>query len=173
MQNRTFRLLRLSCILMMLPAAATVPSAWAQQGTVYKCPGNNFTNTLTPAQARQQGCTEVTGGNLTVIEGSPRPASPAAAAPARAADTKVPPTVQRERDAEARRVLERELAAQEAQLAALQKEFNAGEPERRGDERNYQRYLDRVEQLKADIARKQADVNALRRELSKLPPPLP
>ena len=45
-------------------------------------------------------------------------------------------------------------AAEEEKLAVLQKEFNNGEPERQGDERNYQKYLDRVGDMSAAIARK-------------------
>jgi PAS domain-containing protein len=43
----------------------------------------------------------------------------------------------------------------------MQKDYNNGEPERRGDERNYQRYLDRVAEMKAAITRKEADIAAL------------
>jgi predicted RNase H-like nuclease (RuvC/YqgF family) len=50
-------------------------------------------------------------------------------------------------------------------LTELKAEFNNGEPERRGDERNFQRYTERVEKLKADIARSEANVESLRREL--------
>ena len=57
----------------------------------------------------------------------------------------------------------------EDRLAALQKEYNSGEPERRGDERNYQKYLDRVTELKSGIARKEADIVAIKREIGKLP----
>jgi hypothetical protein len=52
----------------------------------------------------------------------------------------------------------------------MQKEYNNGEPERLGDERNYQKYLDRVADLKAGLARKESDIAAIKRELSKLPP---
>ena len=52
----------------------------------------------------------------------------------------------------------------------MQKEFNNGEPERLGSERNFQRYLDRVAEMKAAITRKEADIAAIRRELGKLPP---
>ncbi len=62
-----------------------------------------------------------------------------------------------------------ELRREEQSLAELRKEFNNGEPERRGDERNYQRYLDRVAEMRAALARKEADVAALKRELAKLP----
>ena len=65
---------------------------------------------------------------------------------------------------------ENELRRDEERLAELRKEYNNGEPERLGSERNYQKYLDRVADLKAAIARKEGDVAAIRRELSKLPP---
>ena len=68
-----------------------------------------------------------------------------------------------------RQVLERELREAEAKLAELQKEYAGGTPERRGDERNYQKYLDRVADLKASISRQEADIGAIKRELSKLP----
>jgi predicted nucleic acid-binding Zn-ribbon protein len=83
----------------------------------------------------------------------------------------VDPAEQRARDSDARKILEAELKKEEDALAALQKEFNNGEPERQGGERNYQKYLDRVEEMRNAIARKQADIAAVRRELAKLPPP--
>jgi hypothetical protein len=52
-------------------------------------------------------------------------------------------------------------------LDALKKEYNEGQPERRGDERNYQKYQDRVNEMKAALTRKEADVASLQRELSK------
>ena len=60
------------------------------------------------------------------------------------------------------------MRAETDRLDALQKEFNNGEPERRGEERNFQKYQDRLTELKADIARKEGDIAALRRELAKL-----
>ncbi|MEW6097732.1 MAG: hypothetical protein AB1666_00925 [Pseudomonadota bacterium] len=158
-------------------ALATAAGAALAQGQVYRCPGNHFTNALTPKEAESRGCRPVEGGNVTVVQsrapnaGASAPAkAPAAAAP-RPADSKVSPGVQQERDNEARRILEAELRKEEEQLAALKKEYNNGEPERRGDERNYQKYLDRVSELKAGIARKESDIAAIKRELAKLPPP--
>jgi predicted RNase H-like nuclease (RuvC/YqgF family) len=75
---------------------------------------------------------------------------------------------QRTRDAERRKILEDELKKEEMRLAELRSEFNGGEPERRGDERNYQRYLDRVQRLKDDIARSESAVSSLRREMAAL-----
>ncbi|WP_422648461.1 DUF4124 domain-containing protein [Cupriavidus sp. H18C1] len=75
---------------------------------------------------------------------------------------------QRRRDGERRAVLEEELRSEQAKLAALRAQFNEGQPERQGDERNYQRYLDRTAALREDIARSEANAAALRRELANL-----
>jgi len=52
----------------------------------------------------------------------------------------------------------------------LKREYNNGEPERLGNERNYQKYLDRTAELKSGVARKESDIAAIKRELTKLPP---
>ena len=78
---------------------------------------------------------------------------------------------QRARDSDARRILESELRTEEGKLAAMQKEYNNGQPERQGNEKNFQKYLDRVAEMSSAIERKQIDIAALRRELQKLPPP--
>lgn len=148
-------------------------SAWAQaaSGTVYRCPGNPvlYTDALTPKEAQERGCRTIEGAPVTVMQTvRPRAPAPAASAP-RPADSRVSPSDQRARDSEARAILQAELRREEERLAALKKEYNNGEPERRGDERNYQKYLDRVAELKAGIARKEADIASIRRELDKLP----
>ena len=159
----------------LLARATALVLAWpllaSAQTTVYKCPGPPvlYTDALSAAEARDKGCTTIEGAPITVIQATrPRPAP--AASTARPGEARVDPADQRARDTDARRILSDELRREEDRLAALQKDFNNGEPERRGDERNYQRYLDRVAEMKSAIARKEADIAALRRELSKLPP---
>ncbi len=158
-----------------LPALAQAPAAAASQ--VYRCPGPPvlYTDAISPQEARDRGCRTIEGAPITVIQ-APRPRTAAtgsgggsgASAP-RPADSKVDPGAQRQRDSEARRILQEELKKEEERLAALQKDYNNGEPERRGDERNYQRYIDRVAEMKAAITRKEADIAALKREIAKLP----
>lgn len=75
---------------------------------------------------------------------------------------------QRSRDADRRRILEDELRAEEDRVARLREEFNNGEPERRGDERNFARYQERVQRLQEDIQRGESNIVALRREISSL-----
>jgi hypothetical protein len=143
------------------------------QGTVYRCPGNpeSYSNLLSAQEAPPKGCRTIEGAPISIVQ-TPRPAPPAAApaSGARPADTRVQAADQRARDSDARRILADELRREEERLAALQKEYNNGEPERQGGERNYQKYLDRVAEMKVTIQRKEADVAALKRELAKLPP---
>jgi hypothetical protein len=165
-------------------ALSTAGPVLAQAGTVYRCPGNPvlYTDQLSPQEARERNCTTIEGAPITIVQ-TRRPSQPAAAAgsaaasggapaapAARGPDQRVDPSAQRARDADARRILTEELRREEARLAEMRREFNNGEPERRGDERNYARYLERVAEMRAGIQRKEADIAAIRRELDKLPP---
>ncbi len=159
----------------LLLAWVLLPVSAQEPRQVYRCPGPPvlYTDTLTLAEARERGCRSIEGTPVTVVQGRPRaPASvaPASAAATRAGDTRVDPAAQRARDSDARRILSDELRREEERLGQLQQEFNKGEPERRGDERNFQRYQERVAEMRAGIARKEADIAAIRREIGKLPP---
>lgn len=164
--RRTARMWLLAASLVL--AAGTV---LAQDKPVYRCPGNLYTDALTAREAQSRGCKTLDGAPITVIQAQPpqRAQSERGAAPAASpAAPKVTSDEQRARDADRRRILEAELRKEEEALAALQKEFNGGEPERRGDERNYQKYTERVSAMRDALTRKEADVAALRRELAAL-----
>lgn len=143
---------------------------------VYRCPGPpvEYTDALTAQQARDRGCRSIEGTPITIIQGRPPAPRPASAAPTSTAprppEARVDPGAQRVRDNDSRRILEAELRREEERLAELRKEYNNGEPERQGNERNYQKYLDRVADMKSGIARKEGDIAAIKRELAKLPP---
>lgn len=151
----------ISCI------AAGAATASLAQDTIYRC-GNEYTNNAAVAKTRD--CKKVEGGNVTIIQGTrPQPGSPTAI-------RQVPPrpdaAEQRARDADSRAILEAELRRAEARQAELVKEYNGGEPEKIGPEhRNHQKYLDRIANLEASIARGENDLGSLRRELSRLNPP--
>ncbi len=156
----------------LVAAAALVATGAATAGPVYKCPGSVYTDQISAQVAKERGCKELEGAPVTVVQPSkPRPVA-AAVSPAggasRPGDQRVDPKEQRQRDSDARRILEAELRKEEDKLAELKTQFNGGEPERQGNEKNYQRYLDRVEELKLSIARKEADIAAIKRELLKI-----
>jgi len=154
---------------------APLPGA-AQVGPVYRCPGPPvlYTDALSPDEARDRGCRTIEGAPITIVQtAKPRAQANAASAPAsagRTGDPKVEPSAQRQRDSDARRILEAELRREEERLVGLKRDYANGEPERRGDERNFQKYLDRVADMKAGITRTESDIAALKRELAKLPP---
>lgn len=152
------------------------PSQAQGDAPVFRCPGNPvlYTDAISAKEARDKGCRTLEGAPITVIAGPKRASgaaasgAPSASAP-RPVETRVDPSEQRARDSDARRILEAELRREETRLTELQTEYNKGEPERLGSERNYQKYLDRVTDLKSGITRKESDIAALKRELSKLP----
>ena len=152
-------------------------TAVAAQAAVYRCPGPPvlYTDAISPTEALERGCRSIEGVPITVVQ-SPRPrasAAPAAGAStplaaSRPTDTKIAPNTQRQRDADAKRILADELKREEDKLVALRREYNNGEPERRGEERNFQTYLDRVATMKAGITRVESDIAAIKRELAKI-----
>lgn len=150
--------------------------AWSQE-TIYRC-GNEYTNDA--SQAKAKGCKPVDGGHVTVIHGGSRPAAAASGAsapraPAAAAAGSPPPpkvdnSAQRARDSDARTILQGELARAQEKLTQLRQEYNDGNPTRTALElRNPQVFIERLEQLKASIARQTSDVAGIRRELDRLP----
>ena len=158
----------------LIPLAALVLAANSHaqgQGRIYRC-GNTYTNDA--AEARSKSCKLVEGGYVTVVEGTrvQGASSSASTKVATAAPSSSGPRVdsadQRARDSDARQILESELKKAEARQTELAREFNNGEPEKQGGEaRNYQKYLDRVAELKASIARNENDIAGIKRELGR------
>ncbi|MEO8655834.1 MAG: hypothetical protein ABI409_17025 [Ramlibacter sp.] len=153
--------------LIPLAVAALASNAYAQT-RIYRC-GNTYTNDA--AEAQSKGCKLMEGGNVTVVEGT-RVRNPGvvrvATAPQSAAP-RIDADGQRARDGEARQILEAELKKAEARQSELVKEYNNGEPEMLGPEhRNHQKYLDRVAEMKASIARNENDIAGIKRELARV-----
>jgi hypothetical protein len=95
-------------------------------------------------------------------------ATRSAASGAPAATPRIDTPEQRARDADAKAILEQELRRAESRQAELVKDYNNGEPDKIGGEaRNYQKYLDRVAEMKASIARNQSDIDGIKRELGR------
>jgi hypothetical protein len=111
------------------------------------------------SSAGQQGAGQ-SNGQGSAGQGSARPAATPPQVP------RVDARTQRTREGERRSILETELAREEGRLDSLRREYKDGEPDRLGSERNYQKYLDRVERLKDDIARAEANIGSLKRELA-------
>jgi hypothetical protein len=151
-------------------------SAHAQ---IYRCDNNgvvDYNNNVTSAKSKN--CTVASLPVITTIPAPVLPAAPSAAPKTAAANStkpsanpspgsfpKVDTGTQKARDNDRAAILDEERRKENAKLQELKKEYNGGEPERRGDERNYQKYLDRVEKLKEDIQRSENNLKSLDREL--------
>lgn len=152
------------------------------QNVVYRCPDNNFTNAISEKTASERGCKPVDGQITIISSGSTGGSKSAGSSSPRKSDAggrvepakvsggeKVASIEQKSRDSDARRILESELKAEQEKLSVLLKEYNDGQPERRGDEKNAQKYQDRIADMKASITRIEGNISALKRELNKLP----
>lgn len=146
------------------------------QERIYRC-GNEYTNDAEVARSR--GCKPMEGGNITIIQGTaPRNAEarpptaprPTTSSPAtRSSSERVDSSEQRARDSDARSILESELRKAQERLEQATKAYANGSPEKEGIEsRNHQRYLDRVAELKASVARAESDVTSIQRELARM-----
>ena len=81
---------------------------------------------------------------------------------------KVDGKTQKDRDDVRRKILEDELKSEEQALTEAQQALQEGEATRLGDERNYQKYLDRVQKLKDAVQGHEQNVAAIRKELAGL-----
>ena len=147
---------------------------------IYRC-GNAYTNQpVAGADCARMGATPVTVIEGTRVHATPgAPVSPAttgavsnpraAAVSDAAPNTKVDSQAQRERDQQARQILEAELAKAQAQQAEIARVWNNGEPHKQGDEfKNPARYQERVAQMRMALMRSESDIAGLRRELARL-----
>ena len=130
------------------------------QDVIYRC-GQEYTN----APRSVSSCERLSSQSITVVPGT-RPAgalppsSPKAmtdSVTSGAERTKTEPMrsgmpLQTDRDAQARTIVVQELDKARQQLAQLLQEYNEGEPVKWAAEaRNHQKYLDRVQALKAAL----------------------
>jgi hypothetical protein len=153
-----------------LAAALHTSAAFAQgDGAVYRCKDPNGTTMFTNNPGNAKNCEKV---QIQAVSTIPAPKVPAArngsatATPTPANFPRVDTAQQKARDEGRRDLLEEELAKTEAKCATLKKEFNNGEPERQGNERNFVKYQERVAKMKEDVARCDADVVALKKEIA-------
>lgn len=150
-------------------------STHAQSSDIFMCvdeQGNkSFQNV-----GNGKGCKRVDVGPVLSVPATRQPAARGSVQPAVEERASVSPAsfprvdrdTQRTRDSDRRRILDDELRAEEERLARLRAEYNNGEPERRGDERNFALYQERIERMREDIARVEINVLALRREIALL-----
>ncbi len=139
---------------------------------MYRC-GDLYTS---EDKSHDPACTPLAIDRITVVQVQPQEPKSAAQSkplalqsPGRTTSTRVSSLAQAQKDSESRQILEAEWRKTRQRLQDLQSEYNRGEPERLGSERsNPQKYLDRVAALQSSIARTEADLTGIRRELARM-----
>lgn len=160
---------------MAVVACLVVGSTWSSvvvaQERIYRC-GNEYTNNA--AVAKQRNCQVVDGGHVTVVHtnggSTAAKSSSSDGKPTAAANraVKVDAGQQKARDSDAKAILQEELSKAKSKLSDLKAEYNDGNPTKTALElRNPQAFFERVEALKANIARQEADVAGIERELAR------
>ena len=152
--------------------ALIVVAAYAQaQSDVYLCVDDSGKKEYKNTGATK-GCKRVDLPGIMTIP-APAQAKKSSAHAAAAKTTASPPefpkvdsSTQKARDGDRKQILLDELKSEEQKLANLKKEYNNGEPERRGDERNYAKYQERVSGMKDDLNRAEKNIEALKREIA-------
>ena len=139
---------------------------------IYECVDSSGNKRFTNVKSESAGCKPM---NLPPVATVPAPAKaaprtsdakPQAAAPA--SFPKVDTPTQQQRDAERRKILEQELANEQKLLDQARKALAEQEAIRLGNERNYQRVLDRLEPFQKKVALHESNIANLRKELSTL-----
>jgi hypothetical protein len=153
--------------LVLFPLLAVTLFAHAQ-GEVYMCvdsAGNReYKNTGPVARCKKVDLPGVT--TIPATMSKPRAQTVAVKSPSDF--PRVDDATQKARDSDRKQILMDEMKSEQQKLADLRAEFNNGQPERRGDERNYAKYQERTASLKDGISRSEKNLEALNRELNNL-----
>lgn len=114
-----------------------------------------------------RGCRKL---DLEAISTIPAPSAnqQAKAAPIDPSFPRIDSQIQKRRDQDRLQILMEEVRVEESKLSELRREYQNGEPERLGSERNYAKYQERVVQMKDDLQRTEKNIEALRREIGQL-----
>ncbi len=157
---------RLLPALLLSLAAISLTSASALANTIYKCTDETG-GTLISNSKVNKSCQAVVVGPDSSIP-APRSRSPAAANPSPAGFPKVGEDTQKARDNDRRTILEQELASEQKNLEAARKDLAEQEGLRTGDEKNFQRVIDRIQPYKDRVAQHERNIEALRKEIANL-----
>jgi chromosome segregation ATPase len=145
---------------------STIASPALAQG-VYLCTQPNGTREYRNT-GDTRGCRKLELEAISTIPSTSSSSSQAKLDASGSAFPKIDSQVQKRRDQDRMQILLDEVRTEEGKLAELKKEFQNGEPERQGGERNYAKYQERVAMMKEEMQRAEKNIEALRREISQL-----
>ena len=135
---------------------------------IFKCVDDSGHITYTnnkPEPSKAKDCTMMTREQPVNAIPAQRRAS---TTPSPSTFPRVDDNTQKSRDSARRQILQNELETEQKLLVQAQKDLAEQESVRNGDERNYQKYLDRIQGYKDKVALHERNIEALNKELSRL-----
>jgi len=132
---------------------------------VFKCVDAAGKVTYSNDQSSAKGCKPLSN-EQTVSIISMRPISSQFGNPSQAAFPRISDETQRERDKARRDILEKELESVRQGLEDARSQLAEQEAVRYGNEKNYQKTLDRLQPFKDAVERRERNIEALTQELS-------
>ena len=141
--------------LLCMSAAAAIA-----QSTTYRCVDANGRSTYTNIQE------ETTGKKCTVVSREISVVPVDRVTPAAVAKPPAPSTASRANDR--RKILEEELDGEQKRLSEARQKLTEQQGIRNGDEKNFQRVLDRLKPFTEVVERHEKNVEQLRRELTSI-----
>jgi hypothetical protein len=135
--------------------------------TIYKCTDENGGTLISNTKANKN-CKAVSSSPESSMPAPKARSSGAAANPSPAGFPRVQEDTQRARDTDRQRILEQEMAGEQRNLEQAKKELAEQEAVRSGDEKNYQRVLDRLQPYKDRVSQHERNIQAIQKEVGKL-----
>ena len=144
-------------------SALLLVAASPARADIYKCIGAD--GKVTYSNVADRSCKRL---NLEPLPTVPAPKAATARTPTPANFPKVEENTQKSRDNDRRRILEGELSAEQKNLEQAKKDLADQEAIRNGDERNYQRVIDRLQPFKDKVSLHERNVESIESEIARL-----
>lgn len=160
----------MKCLLSGILLFAAVTTCAYAQNEVFLCVDQNGTKEYKNT-GPTKGCKKIALPPLTITAPIKPPPMQTAAVRSNTGPAdfpKIDSSTQKTRDNDRKQILLDEMKREEQKLAALQKDYNNGAPDRQGAEHNSAKYQERVAAMKGDVARSEKNIEALKRELGNL-----
>jgi len=148
-----------------------LPAAHARGSEMFVCTGSDGVRTYQNSDGGA-GCVPLNLNPITVVP-APKSSSPKSGSinsgrrgDAAAFDNRTASDFNAKDDR--MKILQEELRIEESKLKSLQDEYKNGQPDRLGNEKNYQKYLDRVSRLEQEIMVTNDNIEILKTELIRL-----
>ena len=134
---------------------------------IYKCIGEG--GRITYSNVTKRGCTRLHLDPLPTVSSAPSSSSKTTASTSTPSSfPRVENDAQKARDNDRRRILEGELAAEQQSLDEAKQALAAQEANRNGNERNYQKVLDRIQPFKDKVSLHERNIESIESELKRV-----